>query len=51
MPEEFEKDLGAPAADLEDEETPIDPDLMLDTEDDAVLDEDEVDPFKDKWEE
>lgn len=45
---------------LDDEEKVIDPELiagepLIDEEDeegdDAVLDDDEVDPFKDKWEE
>lgn len=51
MPEEFDKDLEAADDEMEDEDAPIDPDLMLDGDDDAGLDEEEVDPFKDKWEE
>jgi len=51
MPDELEKPLDD---EMDDETAELDPDLLLADDavvDDAVLDADEVDPFKDKWEE
>lgn len=46
--DETEKELNPD--ELEDEDAIVDPDLILGDED-AVLDEEEVNPFGDKWEE
>lgn len=45
---EEEKDLNE---ELDSEEKVLDPDLIIGDDDAGVIDEEEIDPFKDKWEE